>query len=69
MFDRIVSIEMIEAVGDQFFTTYFRKLDSLLTEDGLLLIQGITIADQLATGRYRRRLVDFIKRFVFNRFF
>ena len=45
-FDRIVSIEMIEAVGDQFFTTYFRKLDSLLTGDGLLLIQGITIADQ-----------------------
>ncbi|MFZ8891607.1 MAG: SAM-dependent methyltransferase, partial [Pseudomonadales bacterium] len=35
-FDRIVSIEMIEAVGDQFFTTYFRKLDSLLAEDGLL---------------------------------
>ena len=62
-FDRIVSIEMIEAVGDQFFTTYFRKLDSLLAEDGLLLIQGITIADQ-RYERYRRS-VDFIKRFVF----
>ena len=61
-FDRIVSIEMIEAVGDQFFDL-FRKLDSLLTEDGLLLIQGITIADQ-RYERYRRS-VDFIKRFVF----
>ncbi|MEE4360404.1 MAG: cyclopropane-fatty-acyl-phospholipid synthase family protein [Pseudomonadales bacterium] len=62
-YDRLVSIEMIEAVGHQYFDTFFARIDALLEEDGMALIQGITIEDQ----RYEvyRRSVDFIKRFVF----
>jgi cyclopropane-fatty-acyl-phospholipid synthase len=62
-YDRLVSIEMIEAVGHQYFDTFFARVDELLTDDGMALIQGITIEDQ----RYDlyRRSVDFIKRFVF----
>ena len=62
-FDKLVSIEMIEAVGHEYLDAYFRKCASLLKPDGELLIQAITIADQ----RYQsaRRRVDFIKRYVF----
>lgn len=62
-YDRLVSIEMIEAIGAQYLTTYFAKLTHLLKPDGLALIQAITIEDH----RYRQALdaVDFIKRHVF----
>jgi len=62
-YDRLVSIEMIEAVGAQYFDRYFERIDELLTDDGLALIQAITIEDQ----RYEsyRRSVDFINRFIF----
>jgi cyclopropane-fatty-acyl-phospholipid synthase len=62
-FDKLVSIEMIEAVGHEYLDTYFEKCSSLLKPDGELLIQAITIADQ----RYEsaKRNVDFIKRYVF----
>jgi cyclopropane-fatty-acyl-phospholipid synthase len=62
-YDRLVSIEMIEAIGANFLTTYFAKLTQLLTPDGLALIQAITIEDH----RYHQALqaVDFIKRHVF----
>jgi cyclopropane-fatty-acyl-phospholipid synthase len=62
-FDKLVSIEMIEAIGHQYLGTYFRKCASLLKPDGMMLIQAITIADQ----RYRQalRAVDFIKRHIF----
>ena len=62
-FDKLVSIEMIEAVGHEYLETYFRKCSSLLKAGGQLLIQAITIADQ----RYERAKhdVDFIKRYVF----
>lgn len=62
-YDRLVSIEMIEAVGDRWFDRYFERVDELLADDGMALIQSITIEDQ----RYEsyRRSVDFIKRFVF----
>jgi cyclopropane-fatty-acyl-phospholipid synthase len=62
-FDKLVSIEMIEAVGHQYLDTYFRKCASLLKPGGEMLIQAITIADQ----RYEKakRSVDFIKRYVF----
>lgn len=62
-YDRLVSIEMIEAVGDRYLPEYFATVDRLLTDDGLALIQAITIEDQ----RYEayRSSVDFIKRFVF----
>jgi cyclopropane-fatty-acyl-phospholipid synthase len=46
-FDRLVSVEMIEAVGWQYFDDYFRRCDQLLTDDGLMLLQAITIDDRL----------------------
>jgi cyclopropane-fatty-acyl-phospholipid synthase len=62
-YDRLVSIEMIEAIGHQYLDTYFRKVGELLTDDGMALIQAITIEDY----RYAQALrsVDFIKRHVF----
>ncbi len=62
-YDRIVSIEMIEAVGHQFMAGYFAQCSRLLKADGSMLIQAITIADQLYKEALRD--VDFIKRFVF----
>ena len=62
-FDRIVSIEMIEAVGHQYFDVYFAQLERLLADDGLALIQAITIEDSRFDEYVRS--VDFIKRFVF----
>lgn len=62
-YDRLVSIEMVEAIGHQYLDTYFRKLGDLLADDGLAVVQAITIEDR----RYARALrsVDFIKRHVF----
>jgi cyclopropane-fatty-acyl-phospholipid synthase len=62
-YDKLVSIEMIEAIGHQYLDTYFAKCASLLKPDGLALIQAITIEDH----RYQQALdsVDFIKRHVF----
>ena len=62
-YDKLVSIEMIEAVGAQYLDTYFSQVGRLLKPDGLALIQAITIEDH----RYRQalRTVDFIKRHVF----
>ncbi|MNK31003.1 Cyclopropane-fatty-acyl-phospholipid synthase [compost metagenome] len=62
-YDKLVSIEMIEAIGAQYLETYFATLTRLLKPDGLALLQAITIEDQ----RYQqaRRSVDYIKRFVF----
>lgn len=62
-YDRVVSIEMIEAVGEQFLGTYLKKISDVLKEDGLALIQAITITDQ----EYDRAVkeVDFIKKYIF----
>lgn len=62
-FDKVVSIEMIEAIGHQYLPTYFAKVSNLLKPDGLALIQAITIED----ARYAMALrdVDFIKRYIF----
>ena len=62
-FDRVVSIEMIEAIGHQYLDTYFATVNRLLKPDGMALIQAITIEDH----RYKQALkaVDFIKRFIF----
>jgi len=62
-YDKLVSIEMIEAIGHQYLDTYFAKVRSLLKDDGMALIQAITIEDH----RYEvaLRAVDFIKRFIF----
>ena len=62
-YDKLVSIEMIEAVGHRFLPTYFKQCAHLLKDDGLMLLQAITIRDQ----RYEqaRKSVDFIQRYIF----
>ena len=62
-FDKLVSIEMVEAVGHEFYQQYFGGCASLLKPDGLMLIQAITIPDQ--RYRYARNSVDFIQRYIF----
>ncbi len=62
-YDKLVSVEMIEAVGHQYYASYFSKCSSLLKPEGLMLIQAITISDQ----RYEqaKHTVDFIQRYIF----
>jgi cyclopropane-fatty-acyl-phospholipid synthase len=62
-YDKLVSIEMVEAIGAPYLDTYFGQLGKLLKPDGLALLQAITIEDH----RYAQALksVDFIKRHVF----
>jgi len=62
-YDRIASIEMIEAVGEQFWPQYFSQLRDRLSPGGLVGIQAITIQDKFF-HTYRRE-VDFIQRYVF----
>jgi cyclopropane-fatty-acyl-phospholipid synthase len=62
-YDALVSVEMIEAVGHQYLDTYFRRCNDLLKPSGAMLLQAITIGDQLYDRA--RRSVDFIKRFIF----
>ena len=62
-YDKLVSIEMIDAIGHEYQDAYFGQIGRLLKPDGLALIQAITIEDH----RYQQALesVDFIKRFIF----
>ena len=62
-YDKLVSIEMIEAVGADNLETYFKQCGRLLKPDGAMLLQAITIADQ----RYNQALreVDFIQQYIF----
>jgi cyclopropane-fatty-acyl-phospholipid synthase len=62
-YDKLVSIEMLEAVGYQYYETYFKVCANLLKPQGLAVIQTITITDQ----RYEKakRSVDFIQRYIF----
>ena len=62
-YDKLVSIEMIEAVGHEFYSNYFRRCSELLQPEGKMVIQAITMSDQ----RYQqaRDSVDFIKRYIF----
>lgn len=62
-FDRIVSIEMIEAVGEQYLPEFFATLDERLAPYGKILLQGIHLLDQLHDA-YRGN-VDFIQRHIF----
>lgn len=62
-FDQIVSIEMLEAVGHEYLPLFFRRCDELLAEDGIAVLQAITIPDQ-RYARYRRR-PDYIQRYIF----
>jgi cyclopropane-fatty-acyl-phospholipid synthase len=62
-FDRIASIEMFEAVGEQYWPTYFSKLGDRLKPDGIAGLQIITIADR-HFETYRRG-TDFIQKYIF----
>jgi cyclopropane-fatty-acyl-phospholipid synthase len=62
-FDRIASIEMIEAVGEQYWPVYFQKLRQALAKGGRAVIQAITI-DENRFEAYRNR-PDFIQRYIF----
>lgn len=62
-YDKLVSVEMIEAVGAEYFDRFFRTCSALLRPDGVMALQAIVIPDQ----RYEsgRRSVDFIKEYIF----
>jgi cyclopropane-fatty-acyl-phospholipid synthase len=62
-YDKLVSIEMIEAVGHQYLSTFLKKISALLKSEGKAALQVITIEDQ----RYKQHIhkVDFIKRYIF----
>jgi len=62
-FDKLVSVEMIEAVGHEYYATFFDICSRLLKPDGLMLLQAITIDERY----YERakRSVDFVQRFIF----
>ena len=62
-YDKIVSIEMIEAVGYEFIPEYFKKISELLKPNGLMALQGITYNDQ-NFDTYKDS-VDFIKKYIF----
>ena len=63
LYDKIASIEMIEAVGHHYLDDFFRRCAALLMDRGTMLLQAITIPDRI----YRRHIqsVDFIKRYIF----
>ena len=62
-YDKLVSIEMIEAIDTPLYRPFFEKCAKLLKPEGLMLLQAITIADQ----RYdpKRKSIDFIQRYIF----
>jgi cyclopropane-fatty-acyl-phospholipid synthase len=63
VYDKLVSVEMLEAVGHHFYDAFFRKASDLLRPDGSMLLQTITIADQQYEAA--KRSVDFIQRYIF----
>lgn len=62
-FDKLVSIEMIEAVGHEYLPAFFEKCGSLLKPTGQMLLQAITIPDDRYD--FYRRHVDFIQKYIF----
>ncbi|MGA7982121.1 MAG: cyclopropane-fatty-acyl-phospholipid synthase family protein [Chromatiaceae bacterium] len=62
-YDKLVSIEMVEAVGADHLGTYFRQCSRLLKAGGAMLLQAITIADQRYASALRE--VDFIQKHIF----
>jgi cyclopropane-fatty-acyl-phospholipid synthase len=62
-YDKLVSIEMIEAVGWQYFPEYFRRCSELLTPEGLMLLQAITVDDRAYEGEKSSR--SFINKYIF----
>lgn len=62
-YDKLVSLEMIEAVGKKYLPGYFEKCDLLLKPGGAMMIQAITMADQRFEAYSRG--VDFIQKYIF----
>jgi len=62
-FDKLVSVEMVEAVGHQYLDAYFRNCARLLKPEGLMALQAITIRDAAYSAALKR--ADFIKRYIF----
>ncbi|MCK7597023.1 cyclopropane-fatty-acyl-phospholipid synthase family protein [Microbulbifer sp. CAU 1566] len=62
-YDKLVSIEMVEAVGHQYYHTFFSRCSQLLKPDGLMVMQAITIQDQRFESY--KNSVDFIQRYIF----
>ena len=62
-YDKLVSIEMIEAVGRQYLDGYFQRCSQLLRPDGLMVLQGIVMRDQLQSRHAES--VDFIGKYIF----
>ena len=62
-YDKLVSIEMIEAVGHDFLGDFFIKCESLLAEDGAMALQGITMSEDFYEEYLRS--ADFIQRYIF----
>ena len=62
-YDKLVSIEMIEAVGREYLDTFFETCSRLLEPEGLMLVQAITIRDQFDDRAARER--DWLKKYIF----
>jgi cyclopropane-fatty-acyl-phospholipid synthase len=62
-YDKLVSIEMIEAVGKEYLPTFFEKCSTLLKHQGLMVLQAITISDQRFDSYSKS--VDFIQKHIF----
>lgn len=62
-FDKVASIEMMEAIGDKFLETYFRKIHEVLTPDGMAALQYITCPDS-RHGELKKG-VDWIQKHIF----
>jgi cyclopropane-fatty-acyl-phospholipid synthase len=62
-FDKIVSIEMVEAVGHEYLDSYFQHCTKLLKPGGMMALQAITMADQRYDAALRS--VDFIQKYIF----
>jgi cyclopropane-fatty-acyl-phospholipid synthase len=62
-YDKLVSIEMIEAVGREYLPTFFKKCSSLLKDEGLMVLQAITISDHRLESYSKS--VDFIQKHIF----
>jgi cyclopropane-fatty-acyl-phospholipid synthase len=62
-FDKLVSIEMIEAVGHHYLDSFFQICSRLLKANGMMILQAITIVDQMFDAH--KRSVDFSKRYIF----
>ena len=62
-YDKLVSIEMIEAVGKKYLPTFFKKCSNLLKDEGLMVLQAITISDHRLESYSKS--VDFIQKHIF----